>query len=138
EAVLHGQTGSMPTKNSQGIDMLAGFAPIPEAGWGVVAQRPLSATMADLDKFVYKLLGNGVPFLLLLILAIWWVSRVIARPLNQLASGVRQRDAQLASHEISQVRAWYFEAEQLKGAIIAGLDLLRKRIGILNVESVTD
>lgn len=138
EAVLDGQTGSLPVRNSEGIDMLAGFAPISEAGWGVVAQRPLSATMADLDKFVRKLLGNGVPFLLALMLAIWWVSRVISQPLNQLASAVRQNDTQLASTEIGKVRSWYFEAAQLKGAILEGLELLNRRIGKLNTESVTD
>jgi diguanylate cyclase (GGDEF)-like protein len=138
EAVLAGKAGSLQVRNSEGIEMLAGFAPISETGWGVVAQRPLAGTMAELEKFTHSLLIKGVPLLVLLIAVVFWISRVISRPLYQLASAVRQSDAQIAAREIAKVRSWYFEASQLKTAILDGLELLSRRIGTLNTASLTD
>jgi diguanylate cyclase (GGDEF)-like protein len=66
------------------------------------------------------------------------VSGVISKPLYQLASAVRQEDTQAAAREIAKVRSWYFEASQLKGAILEGLELLSRRIGKLNIDSLTD
>ncbi|MER2022055.1 MAG: cache domain-containing protein [Stenotrophomonas sp.] len=40
-AVSRGEAGAMPTINSHGVHMLAGFAPIPAVHWGIVSQRPV-------------------------------------------------------------------------------------------------
>jgi sensor histidine kinase regulating citrate/malate metabolism len=37
--VSKGESGSLDIVNSLGIQMLAGFAPVSQAGWGVVVQK---------------------------------------------------------------------------------------------------
>lgn len=61
DAVLKGQDGAQSVLNSRGSEMLAGFAPVADAGWGVVAQRPRSATLAGLDEQMLEILkGLGL------------------------------------------------------------------------------
>src|SRR5690606_33043514 len=54
EAVLDGRLGAETLRNSKGVDMLAGFAPVTRAGWGVVAQRPRADTLAGLDGLMLE------------------------------------------------------------------------------------
>ena len=138
EAVTQGQTGSQRLVNSRGVDMLAGYAPIASTGWGVVAQRPATNVLAQLESLMLGVLRNAIPFSLLSLLAIWGLARLIAQPLRQLANTARQLDSPAASEELGKVRSWYYEAAQLKRALHAGLALLQQKIGKLNLDSLTD
>ncbi|MNM75096.1 putative diguanylate cyclase YcdT [compost metagenome] len=137
-AVIAGQAGSQQIVNSRDIDMLAGYAPVASTGWGIVAQRPTANTLAELDGLMLSILRNALPFSLLSLLGIWWLARLIAQPLWQLASSARQMDSQTAPGEIRQVGAWYFEAAELKRALIAGLAQFDRKIGKLNLDTLTD
>ncbi|SEJ14659.1 diguanylate cyclase (GGDEF) domain-containing protein [Pseudomonas linyingensis] len=138
EAVNQGHTGSQRLVNSRGVDMLAGYAPVTSTGWGVVAQRPTASVLAKLESLMLGVLRNAIPFSLLSLLAIWGLARLIAQPLSQLANTARQLDSPAASEELGKVRSWYYEAAQLKRALLAGLTLLQQKIGKLNLDSLTD
>ncbi|SEP80692.1 diguanylate cyclase (GGDEF) domain-containing protein [Azotobacter beijerinckii] len=138
EAVLRGEEGSRRLRDASGIDMLAGYAPVPSSGWGVVAQRPTAATLKALDGLMLDILLNALPFFIPVLAAIWWLSQLIARPLRQLAVTARHWEHAAARTEIRQVRSWYFEAEQLRLAMLGGLSLLHRKLGQLNQENVTD
>ncbi len=138
DAVVRGEAGSMRLTNSWGIDMLAGYAPLGTSGWGVVAQRPTEMTLAGLDGLMLTTLRNAIPVTLISLLGIWWLARLISRPLWQLANTARNMDSQTASGDIRSVRAWYFEAAQLKRAMLTGLTLLQQKIGKLNLDTLTD
>lgn len=138
EALIGGQGGTQRLVNSRGVDMLAGYAPIPGIGWGVVAQSPTLSTLEQLDGLMLGILRHAVPLLLLTLLAIWWLARLISQPLWQLASSARQMDSQAASGQIREVSAWYFEAAELKRALLTGLALFNRKIGKLNLDSITD
>lgn len=138
EAVLQGRAGMQRLINSRGIDMLAGYAPVPSAGWGVVAQRPTAQTLAELDELMLKTLRNSIPITLLSLLAIAWLARWIARPLRNLADTVEHWDSPTADEEVRRVRAWYFEAQQLQRAMQEGLAMLHDKLGRLSEENITD
>ena len=138
EDLIEGRAGTRQVVNSRGIDMLAGYAPVASAGWGVVAQRPLVATLAELDDLTLRVLARAIPFSALCLLGIWLLARLIAQPLRQLASGARQMESQAAAEQIRQVRAWYFEPAEIKRALIAGLAQLDQKIGRLNLATLTD
>src|SRR5699024_7192001 len=108
------------------------------AGWGVVTQRPLQVTLAELKSLAWEVAGFVTPVLLVTMLVIWWLSWIISRPLRQLARSVQQPDGLLAAQEVRKVRSWYYEAAQLKRSILAGLELLNRKIGKLNLDSITD
>lgn len=136
--VLQGGSGSGSVRNSQGIDMLAGYAPVPLAGWGIVAQRPLQSTLAPLDSLMMNVLGRTAPIALLTLLAFWALAYFIARPLSLLARQARQMDASPAAARIQRIRSWYFEAAELKRAMLIGIALLQQKLGAAHLDAQTD
>lgn len=137
-AVREGRSGSLQLLSEKGEEVLAGYAAVPGAGWGVVAQRPLQASLAELKSLAWDVAGFVTPVLLLIMLGIWWLSWIIAEPLRQLARSVQQSDGQLAAQEVRKVKSWYHEVAQLKRSILTGLELLNRKIGKLNLDSITD
>ncbi|MFK0094514.1 diguanylate cyclase [Pseudomonas sp. NPDC090592] len=131
-------SGTRQLINSQGVEMLAGFATVPSAGWGVVAQQPLAQTVTPLSHLVLNVVGTSAPLALVGCLLLWWLAMTIARPLWQLAAGARSMDHAGTAERLHRVRAWYFEAAELKRALLFGLNLLQERIGRLNRDAQTD
>lgn len=143
DEVIIGNEGAYGVTNSQGMAMLAGFAPVANAGWGVVAQRPEQMTLAGLDGHIIKVFLKSLPLVLLTLLGIWLSALLISRPLWQLASGTRQIDNTQINNSsmqnnISHINSWYFEAAQLKRAIIKSMGLLNDKISQLHSDSHTD
>ena len=138
EAVLSGQQGQQRLLNSKGIDMLAGYASIPSTRWGVVAQSPADASQRELQTLMLDILLRAIPFSLISLLAIWWLSGLIAQPLRYLANTAKHWESPTSTEQIKQMRAWYFEAAQLKDDVLTGLALLHKKLGRLNQENISD
>lgn len=136
--VVAGQSGHTAVTNSQGIPMLAGYAPVPSVGWGIVAQRPQSVTLEPLDALMRTMLYKTLPPTVLLLVLIWWGARRIAHPLRQLANGAHTMDQPGTAHTIQSVHSWYYEAKELKKAMLVGLGLLHKNITKLREDVHTD
>lgn len=137
-AVVRGQAGAQRLVNTRGVDMLAGYAGVPLSGWGVIAQRPAQATLEPLDKLIWALIGYAAPFAIAFLLAIWWCARKISQPLSQLATNVEHEEVAIAMQRVQSVKAWYFEAQRLKRAVIRSFTSLQDEIGKLNQASITD
>lgn len=138
DKVLRGESGSLRVINSQGVDMLAGYAASPAAGWGIVAQRPTVDTLHPLDDLMLQVIRETAPLALLTLLCIWGLARLITRPLSQLAQSASEMDAPDSAERIQRIRSWYFEAAQLKRAMLVGITLLHQRIGKLKLDAQTD
>lgn len=136
--VLNNNAGAQSVTTLMGAEMLVGFAPVTSAGWGVVVQRPLNATLAGLDELVINILLGMLPTTLGILFLIWLSATFISRPLRQLAKRACLMDQQGAFSNIAGIRAWYFEAAQLKQAILKGLGLLNTKIDKLHNDSHTD
>ena len=130
--------GTRQIHNSAGVEMLVGFATVPSTGWGVIAQQPLSQTVAPMRQLILNVVLLSAPLALLGFLALWWFALAITRPLWQLAAGALALDRPGTSEHLHKVRAWYFEAAELKRALLFGLNLLQERIGRLNRDAQTD
>ena len=138
EAVSRGQRGAAQIRNSRGVSMLAGYAPVPATGWGVVAQRPTAATLQPLSQLMSSVIWRAIPLGVLSLLVTWWFARRISLPLWQLARNVQEGDTRLAISDVGSIRAWYFEVAQLKQAVLYSINTLQDRIGTLNRASRTD
>ncbi|MCQ2029745.1 sensor domain-containing diguanylate cyclase [Pseudomonas zhaodongensis] len=136
--VLRGESGSLRVTNSQGVDMLAGYAPSPAAGWGIVAQRPTADTLHPLDDLMLRVLRETAPLAMITLLCIWILARLITRPLSQLAQSASEMDAPDSAERIQRIRSWYLEVAQLKRAMQVGITLLHQRIGKLKLDAQTD
>ncbi|MCK9534026.1 MAG: sensor domain-containing diguanylate cyclase [Pseudomonas sp.] len=138
EQVIAQKAGSQQLINSKGVEMLAGYAPVLSSGWGVVVQRSLKATLAGMDEQMLAVAKYSFPFFILTMLAVWVVSRWISQPLWTLARSAESLDKPDMNSQIASISAWYFEASQLKRAMLRGLAGLNRKIGKLNLESITD
>nr|WP_180166611.1 sensor domain-containing diguanylate cyclase [Stenotrophomonas sp. SbOxS2]NYT99464.1 GGDEF domain-containing protein [Stenotrophomonas sp. SbOxS2] len=138
DAVAKGRAGAMQILNSEGKAMLSGFAPVPEAGWGVVTQRPLELTLQPLKQLMIRVVLRTTPFAALTLLSIWLLARWLSSPLSQLALNTHARDVGQAIVKVKAVTAWYFEAAQLKLAVLNSFKFLQERIGKLNLATLTD
>ena len=138
EEVVAGRSGQLAVTNSRGIAMLAGYAIVPSTGWGIVAQRPQAATLAPLDALVRNMLYKTLPMGAAMLLFIWWGARRIAQPLRQLANGAHTMDQPGTAQTIQSVQSWYYEAQELKKAMLVELGLLQKNISKLRQDVHTD
>ncbi|GGE94131.1 diguanylate cyclase [Pseudoalteromonas gelatinilytica] len=138
EEVLKGNSGTQLVTNSKGVAMLAGYAPMTVAPWGVVTQRPLESTLAPLDDLMWQVFVKTAPIGLLTFIFIWVLARLIAQPLRQLADTANTLDRPSTSIELAQIRSWYFESNELRKAMLKGVGLLQSKIGLLRQEAQTD
>lgn len=138
DRVLAGESGSLQAANSQGVSMLAGYAPVPMAGWGIVAQRPLESTLEPLSGLMLKTIGRTLPIALLALLGAWALAYFISRPLSMLAHQAHELDTPHASERIQGIRSWYFEAAELKRALLGGLSLVHQKLGAAHLDAQTD
>ncbi|MDY0249525.1 MAG: sensor domain-containing diguanylate cyclase [Pseudomonas sp.] len=138
EQVIAGKVGRQQVVNSKGDEMLAGFAFVPSAGWGVVTQRSLLATLASMDQQMLSVAKYSFPFFVLIMFLVWVVSRWISQPLWQLARSAEDLDEPDVNAQITNIFVWYFEASQLKRAMLRGLAGLNRKIGKLSLENITD
>jgi len=138
DAVTQGHRGAQQVLNSKGISMLAGYAPVPATGWGIIAQRSTAATLKPLSQVMSSVIWHAIPLALLSLLVTWWFARRISLPLWQLARNVQEGDTRRTLADVDGIRAWYFEVAQLKQAVVSSFTLLQERIGSLNRASRTD
>jgi len=138
DAVARGQRGATQVTNSRGVSMLAGYAPVPATGWGIVAQRPAASTLQPLSQLMSSVIWRAIPLGVLSLLVTWWFARRISLPLWQLARNVQEGDTGRAISDVGGIRAWYFEVAQLKQAVLYSFNALQDRIGTLNRASRTD
>ena len=138
EAALRGETGSMEVPNTQGVEMLAGYAQVPDANWAVVAQQPREMALAPLRQLMrdilFKIIPAGVVGLLLILLA----TTLITRPLRQLAGHAELLSAPQAEEKLKTINAWYAEAAAIRRALLTGVQLLQKKLGSLSQEAQSD
>lgn len=131
-------SGSTSITNSQGIEMLAGFSPITTANWGVVAQRPVTATLSSLDGLMRKVASQTIPLALFTFVLIWILASYISHPLRQLATTAVRIDTPDAHTHLTQVKSWYFETHELKQAMLKGLGIVNSQISQLKQDAATD
>lgn len=130
--------GSLEVDNLDSAPMLAGYATVPIAGWLVVALKPTSTTLQPLTGLLFNVLRHSVPFVVLTLLAAIMLAQRIAAPLWQLARRASQMDEPGVSNEIGAIRSWYFEAAQIKRALMAGIAGIQDKIGRLKSEVQSD
>lgn len=138
DTVISGRTGDMHLSNSEGIDMLAGYAYVKTANWGVVAQRPTAAALAGLDHLMLHVLRNTLPLALVTAVFIWLFSRLISQPLWKLAESAKDMELPGTASRIDKIYCWYFESAQLKNTMLLGINLMHGTIGKLNSDVKTD
>ncbi|HBC3929704.1 TPA: GGDEF domain-containing protein [Vibrio parahaemolyticus] len=137
--VIQGDFGGKDIFNSQGVEMLAGYAPVKNAGWGIVAQKSKQLTLSTLDEQMWKVFLESLPIGILTLLLIWVSSIFISRPLWQLASAVRNFESHVKTmDDLKKIKPWYFEASHLKISFLRAFSIVSNTIEKLHSDSLTD
>ncbi|SIR31569.1 diguanylate cyclase [Pseudacidovorax sp. RU35E] len=138
DRTARGQSGSQVLVNSQGVEMVAGFAVVPTTHWGIVAQRPLSATLEPIGALMRQVLAWTLPLSAVALLLVWAFALKIAKPLNAMAAAATNFRAGDSDERLRAVSAWYFEATQIKSAMLAGLGVFTGNLRRLQKDAATD
>lgn len=138
DALIRGESGQQAVINSQNINMLAGYAPVKLAKWGVVAQRSLDVSLASLDSLIIALFRKTLPMALIMFTLIAILAHFISRPLQQLAISANTLDDADTIKNLNNINAWYFESQKLKLAILNGVNTLQEQLGQLRHDAQTD
>ncbi len=138
DAVLKGRSGQMRQVNSRGVDMLAGYAYVAAADWGIVVQRPVELALRELSDLMMRVLWLTIWPALVLLVLLWLLSRWISRPLGELSQIVQDGYEDSTARRITVVNCWYLEAQRLRRALLAGYGRVRTRMGELHSAAHTD
>ncbi|WP_238941793.1 sensor domain-containing diguanylate cyclase [Bacillus sp. REN10] len=136
--LMSGRGGSQRVVNTKGEDMLAGYAYIPIAKWGVVSQQSTSVALAPAKQMITEMLLTSLPLILISILLIWSLSKRISKPLQQLAYHAEHSSEQNQEDHIKNIHTWYYEAIQLKKALVFSLSALHDKVNDFMHQSTTD
>ncbi len=138
EKIHNGESGSQIVKNTRGVEMISGYAVIPTTNWGVVAQRPLSATLAPLDSLMKQVILKTLPIAVISVFLICWCANRIAKPLQLLSEGAKNIGHPETEKNIQKIKSWYIESYELKKAMLIGISLLNRNIQKLQDDVKTD
>ena len=131
-------SGAQQLVTPLGDDVLLGYASVDTLNWKVIAQRPTQVALNKLNTLLRQNILSALPFLLLLIIALWYLTKLIATPLHQLAKVASDWDTEDVGRRIQQINSWYFEASQIQKGMLVGLGLLNKKLTVLDEERLTD
>lgn len=138
QKLMKEESGAERVINTQNKDMLAGYAYIPTADWGVVSQRETEITLAPAKDMLRKMVVTSFPFLFVSLIFILWLSDKIALPLHKLAYYTENSTEKNQEKHIAKISAWYYEVIQLKKSLVHSLAFLHNRINYSNHQSKTD
>jgi diguanylate cyclase (GGDEF)-like protein len=137
-AVLRGERGTIITTHVNGTEQLVNYIPVPLLGWGIIAVRPTQAALSSLGELFWRTFSFTLPIFILSLLAIWWLTRLIARPLQELAEVAANLDNRDNFSRIRYVRGWYHEAALLRKGLLRGFSAVGLRLRRLHREGATD
>ncbi|WGY47930.1 sensor domain-containing diguanylate cyclase [Vibrio sp. ABG19] len=138
-AVARGESGHIETLNVFGTEMLAGYAPVKQSGWGIVAQKPRAEALMVLDDQLLQVVWQSIPIGIVTLIIIWISAIFISKPLWQLASAVKKLESDSSlMDEMKLVKPWYFEAAHLKQSFLRAFGVASNTIDRLQSDSLTD
>lgn len=138
DAALRGEGGMLDAPNYVGVPMLAGFAPVAQTHWAVVAQQPREIALAPLREMMRKVLLYSMPTAIIGLLLILWMAHRLTKPLRQLAQSATQLSANETSEQLHRIDAWYAEAAAISRALLTGGQLLQDKFRTLRDQAQND
>jgi diguanylate cyclase (GGDEF)-like protein len=138
DAALRGEHGAMDVPNDKGGQLLAGYAPVPDAHWAVVAVQPRERALAPLAPLMGQIIMGMVPAGIVGLGLILAGTALISRPLRQLSIAATQLTAPETETQLLRVHAWYRDASAIRRALLSGVKLMQQKLGHLSHEALSD
>jgi len=139
ERLKAGESGKDRIFNSKGVDMLATFAYIEEAKWGIVSQTPAEIVHASAGKLVRKIALYMLPALLLFIVLIYAIVRKLSEPFSRLAEFASKLSPTNSGADVlPSIHGMNYEANELHKAFGRAVRHFRYQFDNLSQEAQTD
>lgn len=136
--VMQGNSGVAQVTNTEEIEMLAGYAYVSTAKWGIVSQRPTEIALLPSKDMKNEMIKKTLPYLLLSFILIFYISYRIAHPLQKLTHYAMSTTEDNKVKKVRNVRAWYYEAIQLENALVNSFVFFQDRVNYFIHQSTTD
>lgn len=131
-------SGSQQFVHSDGSKMIAGYAPVAMTNWRVIVEKETALAIQPVIEMRRNMVLKTLPFLLVSFLGIVFVSNQIAKPLQQLSVNAEISLSKDFHRDIKVINAWYYEAIQLKKAIVNSFTTFETRVNHFLEQSETD
>ena len=138
QRVKKGESGAQLVMNNLNEEMLAGFSPLEKANWGVVVQTPRKVAAIPVGKQVLTTFYFALPLLIISIIIVLMLAARITKPLQQIATLTENSINESEMGNLNRLNAWYYEAAQIKKALIQSFSFLHGRVSTLRDENSVD
>ncbi|GMK40265.1 sensor domain-containing diguanylate cyclase [Paenibacillus sp. CCS19] len=125
--LMHGQTGEAKVVNLKGRTYLAGYASVPNTGWGIVMQSPVQTVYEQLNSQIRStIIYMSLPFLIIM-LAAMYIARKLALPFAALTDYIGQAAGTNELPPPVSPNHWNREAHVLSQTVVLAVETLRKQ-----------
>lgn len=139
QKVVQGESGEQRVTNTQKVDMLAGYHPAYEAGWGIVSQTPTGSIIETSQKIIIQIILYSIPLLLIIVALIYGLISYISKPLNKLATFTEELSNNYeVAKDLPLPHRWNYEANQLYHTFSLALNNIQNHVNALSDEAQTD
>lgn len=136
--LMNGESGAQFVKNTLGVDMLAGYSSVELTNWGVVTQTPQAVAIKSVGKEVMNIFLTELPLIFLSMIILIIVAEKIVKPLQSLAEIAEDSIQESEMKKLTQLKVWYYEALQIKNALIQSFSFLHGQVNLFMDKSTID
>ncbi|QTH44124.1 GGDEF domain-containing protein [Cohnella sp. LGH] len=138
-SVVSGLSGAKRIVNTRGVDMLASYAPIGSAGWGIVAQTPAESVLESAKRLIMSIMLYMLPALMLFVVVITILVRKLSEPLVKLTEFASMLSpTNSGADELPKIHGLNYEANELHKAFGRAVRHFRYQFDSLSQEAQTD
>lgn len=136
--VIKGNRGNQVVTNTEGIEMLAGYASLQSANkWGIVFQTPKSAIHKPTMDVLSRISLITIPFMFFVFVLSLFMLKKIVNPIRDLAAYAKQITEKKPG-EVPNIPDEYFELVDLKKTILIAVDYYEKELDKAENKSFLD
>lgn len=138
QQLLKGESGARCLTNSLGVEMIAAYKTVDIANWGIVAQTPKKVALESVTDQVMHMLYIQLPIIIFTVIIAIFAAGKIAKPLQNLAEISEDSIQESELDKLRKLKVWYYEAFQLKNALVHSFSFLHSQVHFFMDRSTID
>lgn len=136
--LMNGESGAQAVTNTLGEDMLSGYSAVDITNWGVVAQTPKAVAIKSVGKQVMNMSLTELPLIIFSMIIVFIVAGKIVKPLQKIAEISENSIEESEMKKLNHLNTWYYEALQIKTALIRSFSFLHGQVNLFMDQSTID
>lgn len=138
QKLTKGLGGNEVVANTQGIMMLAGYAPLRSTNkWGIVFQTPADTIIKPTIDVVKRISLISIPFIIFVFFLSSYMLKKIVNPIHELALYAK-RITEKKEGSPPNIPEKYYELVDLRNTILIAVDYYKKKVDHAEIKSMLD